>query len=169
MRLDEIVRKDIRLVYGSLGELLTRNGFDYKLSLVVGEGTYSRDFSIEQRAEIEFILNEYIVNARKAIYGTDEAPYRSSEAERLKTIPCRIEVRLEEKEQGYILSVADNGDGIPPENQPKVFRNQFSTRGTKGMGLKCVLNIASYKLNGHVDFTSEVDKGSTFYLYLPKG
>lgn len=168
MKLDEIVRKDIRLVYGALGELMARNGFDYKLSLVIEEGVYSRDFSIAQKMEIEFILNEYIVNARKAIYGTDESPYRAPNSEQLKSIPARITVQLKEEDKVYVLSVIDNGDGIPPENKDKLFRDKFSTRGTTGMGLKLVCNKAIYELRGYVDFDSELGKGSTFRLYLPK-
>lgn len=129
---------------------------------------YFRDFSSGEADNISFILREYFCNARKAVYGTDERPSKHPNAEELKSIPCRIDIRLREEDNGYILSVTDNGDGILPENKDKIFRDTFSTRGTTGMGLKLVTHKACYKLNGYVDFDSEVGKGSTFRLYLPK-
>ena len=50
----------------------------------------------------------------------------------------------------------------------RIFRDRFSTRGTTGMGLSLVKDNAIFKLKGYVDFDSEVGKGSTFRLYLPK-
>ncbi len=167
MKLDEIV-KDVWESYDSFGHLLLRAGFDYKFDLVLGEGDYARDFSPDEASEISFILREYFCNSRKAVYGTDERPYKALNAEELKHIPARITVHLKEEDKVYILSVTDNGDGIPPENKDKIFRDKFSTRGTTGMGLKLVCDKAIYELRGYVDFESEVGKGSTFRLYLPK-
>ncbi|MEK6845609.1 MAG: sensor histidine kinase [Nanoarchaeota archaeon] len=168
MKLDEIVRKTVESTYGALGKLLKHHHFDYNLSVEIEVGDYSREFSDSNRTEIEFILMEYVLNARKAIYGTDEFPYRAPNAEELKSIPARITVKLNEEDKVYVLSVTDNGDGIPVENRDKIFRDQFSTRGTTGIGLRMVCNTALLKLKGYVDFDSEVGKGSTFRLYLPK-
>ncbi len=166
MRLDEIVSENIRL-RESLSKVLERNGFDYNLSFEK-EGEFERDYSKLEKGHITFILNEYVINAHKAIYGTDQSPYRAPNAEKLKTIPARIRVNLKEESNAYVLSVNDNGDGIPPENKERIFRDRFSTRGTTGMGLSLVRDNAIFKLKGYVDFDSEVGKGSTFKLYLPK-
>jgi len=167
MRLDEIVREDIERRYGSLSILLERRSFDYELSFEV-EGKSFQDYSQDETYNINLILEEYIRNARKAIYGTDESPHRAKNAETLKKIPARVKVTLKEESNGYVLSVTDNGDGIPPENKDRIFRDRFSTRGTTGMGLSLVKDNAIFKLKGYVDFDSEVGKGSTFRLYLPK-
>lgn len=167
MKLDEIV-SNVKESYGSFGRLLLAAGFNYKFTLVLGEGDYARDFSPGESKDISFILHEYLCNARKAIYGTDERPYCALNAGTLKHLPCRITLRLEEKCKGYVVSVSDNGDGIPPENRDKIFRNQFSTRGTTGMGLRIVCEKALLNLKGDVDFESEVGQGSTFKLYLSK-
>ncbi len=167
MKLDGIV-KNVWESYDSFGHLILAKGFDYKFDLIVEKGEYARDFFSDESAEIMVILREYFCNARKAVYGTDERPSKAPNAEELKIIPCRISMRLKEEEKGYVLSVTDNGDGIPSENKDRIFRDRFSTRGSTGVGLRLVCDKAIHKLGGYVDFDSEVGKGSTFRLYLSK-
>ena len=68
-----------------------------------------------------------------------------------------------------VLSVTDTGTGISEETQAHIFEPFFTTKaegkGT-GMGLAAVYGTARSH-RGAVTFTSEVGKGSTFYLYLP--
>lgn len=165
MKLDEIVRRTVRLISISMREReLQKEGFDYALSVEIAAGNYSLDFLIEENATIQLVLEEYVKNAFKAIYGTDGLSY----IKQLKSIPARIIVRLEETDESYVLSVTDNGKGITPENRGRIFREKFSTRGTTGIGLIDVYTKVKRNLNGTVNFDSEVGKGSTFRLYLRK-
>jgi PAS domain S-box-containing protein len=68
-----------------------------------------------------------------------------------------------------ILSVSDNGQGIPPEAMNKIFDPYFTTKergkGT-GLGLAVVHGII-LEHRGAVKVTSEIGKGATFDIYLP--
>ncbi len=65
------------------------------------------------------------------------------------------------------ITVGDTGNGIPPENQKKVFQLFFTTRpGGSGIGLASTFRIVQLH-NGSIDFTSEVGRGTTFRIELP--
>lgn len=66
-----------------------------------------------------------------------------------------------------IISISDNGKGIPQEDLPRLFQPFFTTKakGT-GLGLSNVKQIIA-GLNGLVDVDSIVDSGTTFKIYIP--
>jgi len=69
---------------------------------------------------------------------------------------------------GVEVEVADNGPGIPPEIMAKVFDPFFTTKekGT-GLGLSVVFGIVQ-RHGGKLDVQSEVGKGTTMTLRLPR-
>ncbi|WP_413910099.1 response regulator [Desulfobacula sp.] len=75
-----------------------------------------------------------------------------------------------ETNEDMILEIKDNGIGIPKENLGKIFDPFFTTKsfdeGT-GLGLFVVHKIIA-NLNGKIDVTSTVGKGTSFYIRLPK-
>jgi PAS domain S-box-containing protein len=65
------------------------------------------------------------------------------------------------------ITVGDTGKGILPENRQKIFQLFFTTRpGGSGIGLASTFRIVQL-LNGSIDFTSEVGRGTTFRIELP--
>ena len=65
------------------------------------------------------------------------------------------------------ISVGDTGKGIPLENRQKIFQLFFTTRpGGSGIGLASTFRIVQL-LNGSINFTSEVGRGTTFRIELP--
>lgn len=71
---------------------------------------------------------------------------------------------------GYLLEVADDGPGIAPELQEKIFEPFFSNQsaeGGKGLGLPSVLSLAR-GLGGKVSVLSRVGKGARFIVFLPR-
>jgi PAS domain S-box-containing protein len=72
-----------------------------------------------------------------------------------------------------MLSVRDNGAGIPSENLAKIFDPYFSTKDTfseKGLGLGLAVCYSIIKKHdGLMTVESEVGKGTTFHIYLPAG
>ena len=81
-----------------------------------------------------------------------------------------IDIRTRSNHNLVEIKISDNGCGIPPEITPKIFDPFFTTKdvgsGT-GLGLNLVYNIIKGH-NGSIDVHSEVDKGSTFTIYLDK-
>ena len=69
------------------------------------------------------------------------------------------------------VSVSDQGYGISPENQLRIFDKFYSTapsRGGIGLGLAfCKLAVEAH--GGKITVESETDKGSTFTVFLPAG
>lgn len=72
--------------------------------------------------------------------------------------------------QYVVVSVTDNGEGMPPEVLSKAFEPFFTTKdvgkGT-GLGLSTVYGFAKQS-DGKVTIYSEPDKGTTVSLYLPQ-
>ncbi|MCG7531228.1 ATP-binding protein [Psychrobium sp. MM17-31] len=71
-----------------------------------------------------------------------------------------------EETQLYI-EVSDNGLGMSPEQQAKIFEPYFTTKlgqGGSGLGLSICKEIAEQDLQGSISVSSEPDRGSTFTL-----
>jgi two-component system, cell cycle sensor histidine kinase and response regulator CckA len=69
-----------------------------------------------------------------------------------------------------IITVSDNGPGIPEENLNRIFEPFFSNkhlgRSGSGLGLAIVYGIIKDH-NGYIDVKSKLNEGTTFVLYLP--
>lgn len=80
-----------------------------------------------------------------------------------------ITIKTEQKDGNIMVSIADNGKGIPPEIQNRIFEPFFTTKdvgkGT-GMGLAVVYDIVS-KHGGTIEVKSKVNEGSNFIIILP--
>jgi signal transduction histidine kinase/HAMP domain-containing protein len=67
------------------------------------------------------------------------------------------------------LEISDSGVGIPPDAQKRIFSLFFTTkRGGTGVGLAMAFRVVQLH-NGTIDFTSEVNHGTTFRITLPSG
>ncbi len=79
-----------------------------------------------------------------------------------------ITVKLSEENNNWIISVKDQGCGIPVENQEKIWQPFFTTKTTgTGLGLDICKKIITNH-DGEIYFESEVNKGTTFYIKLSK-
>jgi signal transduction histidine kinase len=93
-------------------------------------------------------------------------------AQALREAGGHVTVRTFRSTRGSIgLAVSDDGEGIRPEDQPRVFEPFFSTkpagRGT-GLGLTVVRNIVLAH-GGQITFQSKLGSGTTFVVSLPIG
>lgn len=86
-----------------------------------------------------------------------------------------IRVNLKMKKDRTVIEVQDNGQGIPPEDIPRILNpnEHFSKLGTEkepGTGLGLVLcQSFIHKNGGTLKIRSAVGAGSTFYFDLPIG
>lgn len=73
------------------------------------------------------------------------------------------------KDEQIVITVSDNGPGIPNDQLDRIFDPFFTTKevgmGT-GLGLSISYTIVD-KLGGRILVASEVGKGTTFTIYLP--
>jgi hypothetical protein len=68
----------------------------------------------------------------------------------------------------FELEISDQGLGIPPEARSKVFTLCFTTKpGGSGVGLALAYRIVQLH-NGSIEFESEVGRGTTFRISLPR-
>jgi two-component system, NtrC family, nitrogen regulation sensor histidine kinase NtrY len=80
---------------------------------------------------------------------------------------CRIELNEERKEDMIIISIRDNGEGIPDAMKSKIFTPNFTTKtsGT-GLGLAMCKSIIE-QAQGRIWFETQEGKGTTFFIQLP--
>ena len=100
------------------------------------------------------ILNNLLSNASK--YSSEEA---------------HIEFNISQRRNNVILEIADQGIGIPDEEQRHVFgrffraKNAVNIEGT-GLGLNIVKHYTEL-MGGTIFFKSKINKGSTFRISFP--
>lgn len=85
----------------------------------------------------------------------------------------QVFLSLDRRENEAVLTVEDNGPGIPPEHLPHIFDRFYRidkarTRAMGGSGLG--LSIAKWVTeahNGHIEVKSDPHHGTTFRVFLP--
>ena len=78
-----------------------------------------------------------------------------------------IEVNLERTADSYLISVKDNGIGIPEDVGKKIFVPNFTTKTSgSGLGLAMVKQMIEL-MNGSIWFDSVEGEGSVFFVKVP--
>jgi signal transduction histidine kinase len=81
----------------------------------------------------------------------------------------RIDVRTRRDGEFFLVEIADNGSGIPPEARSQIFAVPFfTTKGGSGTGLGLVIShrIVVERHNGRIDFSTG-SNGTRFNVRLP--
>ncbi len=95
----------------------------------------------------------------------------------IKYSPDNTGVRISAVDEGgeIHLQVKDEGYGIEPEEMENIFEEFYRTRKARelerdgtGLGLP-IVKRAVESLGGRLTLYSELNKGTTFHIYLPKG
>jgi signal transduction histidine kinase len=163
-RADRIITKLMgyaQLAEGQVEKLRIEYEIESAMSQVFPPGTYPATVEkrlaarlpplLMQRGHLAEILVNLLTNAREATNGTGHIVIQASEG----------------ADHSVIVTVADDGPGIPRDRHERIFQPYFSTKekGT-GLGLSIVRNNAEM-YGGSVSVESEVGKGARFIVKLP--
>lgn len=85
-----------------------------------------------------------------------------------------IDITIDEDQDSYIFTVADDGIGIPDQLQPHIFekksiagRQGLKGERSHGVGLSIIKKLTDI-IGGQLWFQSKENNGTVFYLKLPK-
>jgi signal transduction histidine kinase len=85
--------------------------------------------------------------------------------------PGRIAIRGRANVHGCIYEIEDNGRGVAPADHERIFelfrRSGSQDQPGEGIGLAHVRALI-YRLGGSITLDSELDRGSTFRISLPR-
>ncbi|SDI67450.1 ATP-binding protein [Mucilaginibacter sp. P25] len=80
---------------------------------------------------------------------------------------CIIDINYLVTSKNILLTIKDNGNGIPEEMREKIFEPNFTTKSSgTGLGLAFIKNSIE-NANGKIWFETTMGTGTTFYLSLP--
>jgi len=146
---------DVRLVLGMIKYQINRNQINIVEHLASDLPSLTAN-----GPQIQQVLTNFLINARDAL--------ETVEMEE-RVIDVATELQIKSGRRYVVLSVTDNGIGIPQENLAKIFTpfytSKEATKGT-GLGLSVSLGIAESH-RGTIEVTSKPGQGSTFSLVLP--
>lgn len=126
----------------------------------------------EKNIDIELNGETLIINANKSM--VEELLFNIIDnAIKYSNLDGRIVVNVEKDSEYAIITVLDNGVGIPEEYQSRVFerfymidKSRSRENKSTGLGLSIVKHIVEYH-NGIINLTSEYGKGTKVQIKLP--
>jgi signal transduction histidine kinase len=151
-----------RLSEGQVEKLNITEELDRALEQVFPSGAkydvmISRDYApalpvlLAQRGHLSEVFVNILQNAREAMDGRGKIDITAVYGDNYS----------------IVITIRDNGPGIPAEKLPKVFEPYFTTK-EKGTGLGLAIVKHNTELyNGTVEVHSELGKGTTFVVRLP--
>ncbi len=173
----------------TLEEMLSRVNILMKHELKEALVTLNVDSKIPQSTKIYGnvnalvqVVNNLISNAIQAygvvqILGKSYAQAQSNgpspAAGNIQNVPVdekTIDLIIDKKDDNIVISVSDHGCGMSDEVKNKLFKEMITTKGHNGSGLGLFMSYSTIKGNfkGDIKFTSEVGKGTTFNIILPR-
>jgi signal transduction histidine kinase len=82
-----------------------------------------------------------------------------------------VEFHVVQRGDDLVFQITDHGLGIPPEARPRLFDTFYragNVAGIQGTGLGLAIVKKAVELHGGaIDYTSEVNHGTTFSVTLP--
>ncbi|MCG8619937.1 MAG: ATP-binding protein [Desulfobacterales bacterium] len=140
-------------------------GEEIEMAWMPGQGIWPLEIDPSQ---VDQILANLCVNARDAIDGVGKVSIETGNIT-LDEAYCSFHAGAVPGDY-LMLTVHDDGRGIPPAHMDKIFEPFFTTKhagkGT-GLGLATVYGIVKQN-NGYINAYSEAHIGTTFKVYLPR-
>ena len=110
--------------------------------------------------QIEQVFINILINAVDAIHADNQTQSQK---------PGKIIVKSAISDEGVVITVQDNGKGIPEETLPKIFEPFFTTKKVgEGTGLGLWVSYGIIKsFQGNINVESVEGRGTTFVITLP--
>lgn len=81
----------------------------------------------------------------------------------------RVDFEVSSEGNWLVFKIRDNGTGMAPDSQNKVFRLFFSSKGSKGTGLGLfIANHVVVQHGGNIQVESEMGQGTVFTVRIPR-
>lgn len=120
--------------------------------------------------EMNQVFLNLLVNAAHAIGEARKKGDQNGGTQKGNDEKGLIRIRTARENNTVLISISDTGSGIPENIRHKIFDPFFTTKesgkGT-GQGLAIARSVVVDRHGGTLTFTSEVGKGTTFYVRLP--
>ncbi len=157
---------DVNLLVRDMSELLRRTlGSEIEIETVLGGGVWRTHADATQ---LESAIVNLAVNARDAMPGGGKLT--------IETVNAHIDEAYAAANPGAVpgqyvmVAVSDTGFGMAPGVLERAFEPFFTTKGVgegSGLGLSQIYGFLKQS-GGHAKIYSEVGRGSTVKLYLPR-
>lgn len=172
-RLDHLINKVLELAKLESGtEVLHLQPLDFRPVLEELCGSFATLAPLEQVVfEYQLEPGEYLIKGESSHLGNainnllDNAKKYAQEP--------KIALRAFKENRKLVITVTDNGKGISPEDQKRVFQKYYrvpngNTHEVKGygLGLSYVKKIVTAH-KGHIQLESELGKGTVISLFIP--
>ena len=157
LNLNDIATENLKMLTRMIGE-------DIDLVMIPGQNLWSVR---ADGGQIEQVIMNLAVNARDAMPSGGKLTIETANVT-LDEEYARVQAPVLPGD--YVMfSLSDTGAGMDVETQSHMFEPFFTTKGTKGtgLGLSTVYGIVKQS-GGHIWVSSEVGRGTTFKVYLPR-
>ncbi|NNH63034.1 ATP-binding protein [Rhizobium laguerreae] len=157
---------DLNKLVGGMSELLRRTlGEQIRIETVLAGGLWP---SFADLSQLENAILNLAVNARDAMPGGGNLTIETANTE-LDERYSRMHSEVEAG-QYVMISITDTGTGMSPEVIERAFDPFYTTKGPgkgTGLGLSQVYGYVKQS-GGHIKIYSEIDRGTTVKIYLPR-
>jgi len=160
--INEVLRETLQIIAGS-----------FPKSIVIDTDMSNENPIVEgDQGQLSQVAMNLCINARDAILDNVDRTERGKlqiATSVFKPTESFIETHLAAEGRPYAcVSICDNGIGMPPDVQQRIFEPFYTTEKGKGtgLGLSTVYGIIKHH-KGVLEVESEVGRGSIFRVYLP--